>query len=62
MAEGSDVEIGSTQHRELVVKARARYAEGSDDNIEIDDQAAVSEASEGCWVAAWVWVPAEAHP
>ena len=33
------------------------YAEGSDDNIEVDDNAIISETDEGVWVQAWVWVP-----
>ena len=42
----------------LVDAARKQYAEGSDDNIEIDDGAKFSPAHEGCWVSAWVWVQA----
>ena len=34
------------------------YSLGSDDNIEIDDDALVSEGDGGAWVQAWVWVPA----
>lgn len=36
--------------------ARTKYA---DDDLEIDDEAFVSEADEGTWVSAWVWVPRE---
>lgn len=39
-------------------EAREMYAQGSDDNIEIDDDALVSEGDGGAWVQAWVWVPA----
>lgn len=35
-------------------EAHDRY--GTDD-IEIDDEPATSEADDGIWVAAWVWVP-----
>ena len=41
-------------------EARKMYAEGSDDDIEIDDDALVSEGEGGTWVQAWVWVAAEA--
>lgn len=36
--------------------AREEYAQGSDDNIEIDDDALVSEGEGGYWVQAWVWI------
>lgn len=39
---------------EIIAKARRRYAS---DNIEIDADPALSHADDGCWVAAWVWVP-----
>jgi hypothetical protein len=35
-------------------EAREMY---SDDDIEIDDDALVSEGDGGAWVQAWVWVP-----
>jgi hypothetical protein len=44
--------IGATP--ELIQRATEMY--GSDD-IEIDDDASVSEATNGAWVQAWVWVP-----
>lgn len=37
--------------------ARERYAFGSDDNIEIDDNAKTAPAEDGVWVAAWVYLP-----
>ena len=40
--------------------ARELYALGSDDNIEIDDDARVSKGEGGAFVQAWVWVPAPA--
>lgn len=41
-------------------KAAAMYADTSSDNIEIEDNCAVSLAEEGAFVAAWVWVPESA--
>ena len=38
-------------------RARQEYAHGSDDNIEIDEEAATSRGDDGVWVAAWVWLP-----
>lgn len=35
-------------------KAVAKYAS---DDVEIDDTAYVSEADNGAWVSAWVWIP-----
>jgi len=41
-------------------RAREEYAEGSSDNIEIDEDAKVNEAGDdGFWVAAWVYVRGE---
>jgi hypothetical protein len=40
----------------LIEQARDEYASGSDDNIEVDDDAIFSEGDSGCWVSAWVWV------
>ena len=42
-------------------KAIELYCHGSDDNIEIDADAFVSEGEDGSWVSAWVWVPKEAE-
>lgn len=42
----------------MVEAAQARHADGSDDEIEVDDGALTSCADEGTWVMAWVWVPA----
>ncbi|MFP3609228.1 hypothetical protein SB778_03825 [Paraburkholderia sp. SIMBA_050] len=41
---------------DLLNEARERYADGSDDNVEIDDGALISEGEGGTWVLAWVWV------
>lgn len=40
---------------ELVRRARELYM---GENIEIDPDAQLSEADDGTWVQAWVWVPA----
>lgn len=42
---------------EAIELARAVYADG---DINIDDDAEISEAEDGsgCWVSAWVWVSA----
>ena len=37
-------------------RARQTYTHGSDDNIEIDEEAAASRGNDGVWVAAWVWL------
>lgn len=43
-----------------IERARNLYAEGSDNDIEIDDGALQSRGGDpGTWVAAWVWVPDE---
>jgi len=43
---------------QLIQTARDLYAVGSNDDIEIDDDAKLSHApdSGGTWVQAWVWV------
>ena len=56
MSQSSDVERGSEEHRKLLALARAAYEDGSDDNIDIDEDAAVSKGEGGCWIGAWVWV------
>ena len=37
--------------------ARRNYANPSNDDIEIDDDAKISRCDEGAWIQAWVWVP-----
>jgi hypothetical protein len=39
-----------------IARARDQYALGSDDNIEIDDNALVSRGDDGCFVQAWVYL------
>ena len=56
MTQRSDVKRGSQEHRSLLARARAEYEAGSDDNLDIDEDAAVSKGEGGSWVAAWVWV------
>jgi hypothetical protein len=41
---------------EIREAARARWV---NDDLQIDEDAVVSLAEEGAWVAAWVWVPEE---
>lgn len=42
---------------EIITAARQKYAQGSSDNLEIDDTPSLSRADNGTWVSAWVWVP-----
>jgi hypothetical protein len=42
--------------KEQIERARKEYAHGSDDNLEIDDDASVSTGDYGYWVQAWVWL------
>lgn len=44
---------------EEIQRAREKYAWGSSDDIEIDDNAAVSRGDDGCFVQAWVWLENE---
>lgn len=39
----------------LLAEARHLYADHTDD-VEIDDDAQLSETDDGTWVQAWVWV------
>lgn len=55
-------ELGTEQSKEdkrAIRMARVYHAYDSDKEVEIDDDAIVSrddDESNGCWVAAWVWV------
>jgi hypothetical protein len=40
-------------NEKIVEKARETHC---DDNLEIDEGAAISHADDGAWVQAWVWV------
>lgn len=41
---------------DLLESARVKYCLGSDDNIEIDDNAEVSIGEQVTWVQAWVFI------
>ena len=45
--------MGDNISSNLIELARDQYAS---DDLEIDDDAKVSESSEGVWVQAWVWL------
>jgi hypothetical protein len=47
---------GGENRDALIQKARDEYAAGSDDDIEVDEGAALSESDNGTWVMAWVWL------
>jgi hypothetical protein len=48
---------------EQIARARAEYADNSDDNIEIDDDALVVPGGDsGCWIQSWVWLSEEDQP
>ena len=43
---------------EQIRRARELYANNSDNDVEIDDNAELSDGCDGgVWVSAWVWVP-----
>ena len=42
-----------------ILEARELYAYSSDDNIEVDEEAAASRVDDGVWVAAWVFLRKE---
>lgn len=44
---------------EELARARAEYADPSDNGIEIDDDAQTSRTDDGVWVQAWVWLQDE---
>ena len=49
-------ELPLDRREALRTKAREMYADGSDNDIEIDDDAGFSESDHGTWVQAWVHV------
>lgn len=55
-AEAGD-DVADKDRAKLVEQARELYALGSDDDIEVDEDARFSVAEAGTWVQAWVWVP-----
>lgn len=42
---------------ELIEEARELHCKGSDNDIEVDDDAALSRTDNGIWVGGWLWVP-----
>lgn len=44
------------EYQNLVIFAREDYANITDDDIEVDDDAAISKSDAGTWVQAWVFV------
>jgi hypothetical protein len=42
---------------QAIARARELYADGSNDDIEIDEHPDVEITQDGTWVQAWVWVP-----
>jgi len=52
------LEPGLPTREQLIKAAREQYAEGSNDDVEIDDDAQISRNDEGSgsFVQAWVWV------
>lgn len=44
---------------DLLELAREEYAHGSNNNIEIDDDADISAGNDGTWVQAWVFLSNE---
>lgn len=53
--------LGRPASPQEIEAARASYAVGSDDNIEVDDDARVSrvDGTNAYWVSAWVYLPGE---
>lgn len=50
----------NARENKAIKQAREQYAIPSNDDIEIDDNPALSNVEgEGIWVAAWVWVSNE---
>jgi hypothetical protein len=43
----------NSREAKIIAWARGFYC---NDDVEIDDEPAMSEADNGTWVAAWVWV------
>lgn len=42
---------------EQIAEARRLYADDSDNDIEIDDNAGCNTTDHGTWIEAWVWLP-----
>lgn len=57
--DGVDVEDADDKRNAWIATARAMYAEKSNDDIEIDDDANLSRSDVGCWVQGWLHVREE---
>ncbi|MBA4372271.1 MAG: hypothetical protein C0402_05365 [Thermodesulfovibrio sp.] len=59
LAEAIQEVCGDKATPEEIILARVLYASGSDNDIEIDDNAITSRGEDagGIWVSAWVWLP-----
>ena len=58
MTPGSDGRRPATEREILQVKSW--HAISSSDDVQVDDDAQVSEVDEGIWVQGWLWLPKEA--
>ncbi|WP_234265166.1 hypothetical protein [Hydrogenophaga sp. NFH-34] len=56
-AELKRLEQTGGDQEEVIQMARRAYCD--DDDIQIDEDAEVSETDDGAWVSAWVWVSTE---
>lgn len=54
-----DEHISNPARPLLIELAQEHYANEDEMQIQIDDDAELSEADEGTWVAAWVWLPSQ---
>lgn len=52
-----DIDQLARDHELTIDAARNNYC--LHDDIQINDDPIISEANEGVWVSAWVWVPIE---
>jgi hypothetical protein len=60
---GEPEELNTARIEQVRVAAELRHCKGSSDEIEIDDDAIVSEGSEdGPFIQAWLFVPKELVP
>jgi hypothetical protein len=48
--------LDDPSQEKLVKAARGQYAVGNNDDVEVDENAARSQADEGTWVQMWGWV------
>ena len=57
MSEQSEQDANTYRKAAQAIYAGGTGGQFSDGDINIDDDAVVSESDEGAYVAAWVWVP-----